>query len=123
METKKIEDYHFAKEELRMRLQLMYTQNMGVITAALALWTISIAAMKLLPDHEIGNSALSILIYMIFAIPAFIALPLSVKSGDNLSRVEENFLSMKVRLRQADKCKGQKRKAISFSFGCLIANL
>lgn len=86
-EERKNEECRCVKDELRMRVQMMYTQNMSVISTAFAIWAIGGTVLAVMLDKGIANESLKMFIYLFFSVPAILAVPLSIKSGDNLSKV------------------------------------
>lgn len=84
------DDYVATKTELRERVMMMYTHNMGLITITLAAWTAVATIMSItIKDGSPLYEIIYPLIYCLFFIPALLAVPLSVKSGDNLTRVAQ----------------------------------
>ncbi len=82
-------DCQYVKEELRMRLQLMYNHSMGIITSALTVWTIATGLLAVIIKLSITQTSVSVICLIFFAAPGFFALPMSIKSGDNLTRVAQ----------------------------------
>lgn len=90
MKKLSVEDYKSVKDELHMRIQMMYTQNLGLITATLAVWAIAATILGSAIQYDfLDNIGIIPLIYVFFVTPGFIAIPLSIKSGDNLMRVAQ----------------------------------
>lgn len=83
-------DYNATKNELRERVMMMYAQNMGLITLTIAAWA-AVATILTVTQHdsEATYGIIYPLIYFLLFTPALLAVPLSVKSGDNLTRVAQ----------------------------------
>ena len=67
----------------------MYTQNIGLITATLAAWAIAATILSKVFDDNFNNIFIIALIFVLLVFPAVVAIPLSIKSGDNLTRVAQ----------------------------------
>lgn len=90
MKKLSVEDYKSVKDELHMCVQMMYTQNIGLITATLASWAIAATILGGAMQHAFLDEAMIIpMVYVFLVVPSVLAIPLSIKSGDNLTRVAQ----------------------------------
>lgn len=105
------EEYEKAKDELRMRLQLMYTQNMGVITASITVWAIAIALLASAFQYSNINELTITFEYIFLVMPGCLAIPLSAKSGDNLNRVTQLAAYIRVFYEEQSIALGQASKS------------
>lgn len=90
-----IDEYKALRDELNMRIQLMNTHNLGMITAVFAVWAIAGVLFKdyiEILDDVTSYIRIAVTLYTFFIplfiiIPIAIIMPLSVKSGDNLGQI------------------------------------
>ena len=92
----KDEEYKTLRDEMNMRIQLMNTHNLGMITAVFAVWAIAGVMFKeyveiildyTCSDIKIAVILFTVLIPLFILLPIAVILPLSVKSGDNLGQI------------------------------------
>ena len=73
-----------------MRVQMMYSNSVGFITATLAIWTIATGIIcSALKENTLCTPWFTCIVLFLMITPAIIAIPISIKSGDNLSRVAQ----------------------------------
>lgn len=90
---KKIDDieYKALRDELNMRIQLMNTHNIGMITAVFAVWALAGALVneyvKIFSEAiDLAITLFTLFVPLLIILPIAIILPLSVKSGDNIGQ-------------------------------------
>ena len=90
------EEYKALRDEMNMRIQLMNTHNLGMITAVFAVWAIVGVLIKdyaqIFSQNATSNSQISIILYtllipFLIIAPIAIIMPLAVKSGDNIGQI------------------------------------
>lgn len=85
-----VDEFNAVKGELRNRLNIMYGQNSVFLTAALAIWGVAIGILLSLFGQDGAINIFKIISeYFMLLLPAVFAIPLGVKSGDNLTRIAQ----------------------------------
>ena len=91
-----VNEYKALRDEMNMRIQLMNTHNLGMITAVFAVWAIVGVLLKdyvqIFSQCATSNIRIAIILYTLLIpsliiIPIAIITPLAVKSGDNLGQI------------------------------------
>lgn len=90
MKNLSYEEFNAVKAELRTRLNIMYGQNSVFLTAALAIWGVAVGILLgIFGQNGTINVYNIISEYFLLLLPAVFAIPLGVKSGDNLTRIAQ----------------------------------
>ncbi len=90
MKNLSVDEFNAVKAELRNRLNIMYGQNSVFLTAALAIWGVAIGILlSLFGQDGVINIFKIISEFFMLLLPAVFAIPLGVKSGDNLTRIAQ----------------------------------
>lgn len=87
----KTAEYSELRNELNIRIQLMNTHNIGMITAVFAAWAIvGVLVRECFAIDNVSDFALSlyaVLMPFLLIVPLGIIVPLAVKSGDNFGQI------------------------------------